>query len=207
MINLTGKKFGRLMVIKRVKNDNNNRPQWICRCDCGKIVLVEGRHLRQKQTKSCGCYRSENSKKMHTSHGLHGTRFYRIWRGMFDRCKDKDKNYLSNNITVCNRWKKFENFRDDMYESYLKHIEMFGEKETTIDRIKNKNNYIPSNVKWSTAKEQARNRGSNYLITYNGKTKLLIEWAEEFGLNYKTLLNRVFTLKWDPIKSIITPKI
>lgn len=94
--------------------------------------------------------------------GFARTSFYRVWVNIKQRCLNKNSsaysNYGSRGIKVCKGWLKFENFKKDMYESYLKHIKEFGKKQTTIDRINNDGNYELSNCKWSTRKEQANNK-------------------------------------------------
>lgn len=93
---------------------------------------------------------------------LVGSRFYRIWGAMRRRCEDKKfasyPNYGGRGIIVCKRWQKFENFRRDLFAYYLEHCDQFGEKNTTIDRIRHNDNYCPDNVKWATWDEQAKNR-------------------------------------------------
>lgn len=98
-------------------------------------------------------------------HGMTGTRYWYIWQAMKKRClskKDKDyKNYGGRGIIVCERWKDFNNFFNDTYESYLKHCEEFGIKQTSLDRVNNNGNYEPSNCRWATWKEQNNNRSNN----------------------------------------------
>lgn len=90
------------------------------------------------------------------------TRFYTIWTDMKQRCSNK--NYVKfhiwggKGIKVCNKWLKFQNFKDDMYQSYLKHCATYSEKNTTLDRIDNEKDYIFSNCRWTTYLVQNNNR-------------------------------------------------
>lgn len=82
------------------------------------------------------------------------TRFYRIWKDMFTRCNNPNyrlyKNYGGRGITICEDWKKFENFRDDMLDGY--------DDKLSIDRIDNNGNYSKENCRWSDDITQNRNR-------------------------------------------------
>lgn len=95
-------------------------------------------------------------------HGLSYSRIYCIWHGMKARClnsKSKKYNlYGGRGIKVCKRWLKFENFRDDMYASYLKHVKKFGQKNTSLDRINPNKGYSHKNCRWATCAEQRENR-------------------------------------------------
>jgi hypothetical protein len=98
------------------------------------------------------------------THGFCGTRFYTLWKAMNRRCSPKNiydfDKYAGQGITVCDPWLKFENFLIDMYESYLKHVEEFGEKDTSLDRKDPKKGYSPENCRWATQIEQAQNTRS-----------------------------------------------
>lgn len=198
---LTGKIFGRLTVLRFAGFVKKCRI-WETKCLCGKIRLIKGEDLTRKDgrgVKSCGCIHSEIVRKNETTHGMSKSRLFSIWHGIHTRCLNtKDPSfprYGGRGIKIDNRWlgvHGFENFRDDTYESYLRHIEEFGENNTSIDRWPNVNgNYEPNNVRWATRKEQSRNReiSSNtkdydlHLKNLHNIRKLL---ARIIGANYKT---------------------
>lgn len=124
--------------------------------------------------------------KFSITHGKWGSQIYMIWAGMVKRCNNPNdicyEEYGGRGIEVCTRWLEFENFFEDMGEP---------PEGMSLDRIKNNKGYYLDNCKWSTSKEQARNRRGNRLLTYNGITKLMIEWSEDLNINYSTLKNRL----------------
>lgn len=188
---IIGEKFGRLKAIKFFEKKNkNNSDYWLWKCDCGNEKVILKTHVTSGSIVSCGCYQLEKT----TKHGLHKTRFYNIWGQIKQRCLNRDnKNYHhygGRGITVCDRWLKFKNFRDDMYESYLDHKGKYGRKNTSIDRIDVNGNYCPENCKWATVEEQNNNTRYNILITYNGETLTLTEWSNKLNINRDTLVYR-----------------
>jgi hypothetical protein len=184
---LTGKRFGRLIVIKDTGERKNNYINWMCKCDCGKISKIVTGNLASGHTRSCGCLNKEMTIKRSTTHGMSRTRPYDIWCGMIKRClnpKAEDyKNYGGRGIKVCERWNKFDNFWEDMKSDYSDNL--------TIDRIDNNGNYEPSNCKWSTMKEQNNNRRDNIIIKYQGKKNTISEWATIKNTTYTTLFLRL----------------
>lgn len=137
---------------------------WMCECSCGTKKVVNGSMLIKGRSKSCGC-----DKSAVTTHGMSGTKFYNKWASMLGRCYNESQEryprYGGRGITVCERWKDFMNFYEDLYESYVSHSEIYGEKNTSLDRIDNDGNYEPSNVRWATLEEQARNKGNGTDLT------------------------------------------
>lgn len=160
--------YGRLHILYKTNKKKSNKVLYRCRCDCGNEIEVPLSYLTSGDTKSCGCLKSESTSKRMKTHGMSKTRFYRIWAGMVARCETKSANgfniYGGRGIIVCDRWHKFENFKEDMYESYLDHCEKFGEKNTSIDRINSSCNYEPQNCRWATKLEQSRNTSRNVNI-------------------------------------------
>lgn len=207
-IDESGKKFNRLTVIGLSNTRKQGRLSWDCICDCGASVIATGNALRLSQQKSCGCLQKEkarNSILKFTSenispslkHGMAGTRIYETWKNIKRRCLDKKsrayKWYGGRGIKVCQEWDKFENFYIDMGASYRSNL--------TIDRIDVSKGYSKENCRWVGYKVQANNRTSNHLITFNGKTQNIQQWAEELGIPRTRINNRV--IRGFPIKDIL----
>lgn len=159
--NLTGEVFGRLTVIEVAGKNKHGQYQWLCKCDCGNEVVVVGGRLRCGHTKSCGCYNRKRVSETHKVHGGTGTRLYSIWRGVKKRCLTPTCNdyphYGGRGITICERWMTYQNFKDDLLESYEDHVKIHGENQTTIERTDNETGYSLGNCCWATRKEQNAN--------------------------------------------------
>ena len=204
LIDLKGQKFGKLTVIERAENKGKNT-RWLCLCECGNKTIVHAISLRSGSTKSCGCYKSIAPKLSNTKHGMSHTTTHKIWCDIKSRCfclnDPAYKNYGGRGITMCDRWKNsFEAFYEDV--SKLPH---FNEKGFTLDRIDNDGNYEPNNVRWVDRITQGNNKRNNRLISYNGETHTMAEWAKIKGLNYKTLSCRLYD-GWDISRALETQK-
>jgi hypothetical protein len=181
-IDLVGQRFGRLLVIAFVFG------KWLCQCDCGKEKFVVKRSLLIGATQSCGCLHRERTSAANRKHGACETVTYFRWKSMIGRCtriRSADwPNYGGRGITVCDRWlHSFENFLVDMGEC--------PSKKHTVERGDVNGNYEPSNCRWATKLEQARNTSRNRMLTHQGKTLCIGEWAEITGLPYKTIIARL----------------
>ncbi len=198
-VNLTGKTFGRLFVLSESDEKRQQKPCWVCRCECGTECLVAGSCLRRGRTKSCGCLCVERTRLVNSIHGFKGTRVYRIWSGMWNRCRnDKSKDfprYGGRGIKVCDRWNSFELFLEDMGEP---------DSNATIERKNNDLGYCKSNCVWASNITQARNRRSNVILTFNGETLCLSEWSERLGVN-KCLLSKRLSRGWSIDATLSTP--
>jgi hypothetical protein len=192
--NLLGQRFDKLIIIESVKERNiSNKVVWKAKCDCGNVVTVSAGSLKSGKTKSCGCIRQANTttfnQRTKRTHGFVASgdklhiKFYKVWASMLDRCYNPNhpayKDYGGRGITVCERWHKFENFRDDMWEVYLEHIRIHGLRNTTFDRFPSvMGNYEPSNCRWATWAEQQGNRRDssktvNYDLAFKYRSKLM----------------------------------
>lgn len=191
---LTGQRFGRLLVLSLVDSPAGADipTKWRCLCDCGNIVEIRGYNLKSGGSGSCGCLQKENAAKRQTTHGKTKTRLYVTWQHMIGRCTRKsDKNfsrYGGRGIKVCSDWlNSFEAFRNwAMSNGYADNL--------TIDRIDVNGNYCPENCRWVTHAEQQQNKTNNTFVEYGGATKTVCEWAREFnclpGAVYKEILSR-----------------
>jgi hypothetical protein len=158
LVDRTGQKFGKLLVINQAGRNELKKVLWKCRCDCGNEISIVAGSLVTGNTTSCGCV-IPNFK-----HGGWKNASYNTWRAMVRRCnnpKDKDyKRYGGAGVTVCDRWLEYINFVADMGEP-------IGDE--TLDRINVYGNYEPSNCRWAGIKVQNR----NVKISANSKTGVI----------------------------------
>lgn len=206
IINLIGKKFGRLTVLSRSDNKVLKSgaviPMWLCKCSCGSLVTVQGNNLRNLKTLSCGCLQKEKASacKHGQARRKKNSRLYGIWCGIKSRCYNKNnksyKYYGERGISVCKEWQQFEAFMEWAMANNYSHT-------LTIDRINVNGNYEPSNCRWVTRKEQSQNTRENHYITFNNTTKTLTEWSECKKIPAPTILARL-KRGWSVEKTLTT---
>lgn len=163
ILDIQNKKFNSLRVLSFSGQDKKGNAIWMCKCDCGEIIETKTVYLRNGDVKSCGCRRKNSTIKRSTKHGMHGTRFYFIYHGIKKRCNNKQANNYHNygGRGIKCEWLSFNEFKKDMYRSYVAHSKKHGEKNTTIDRINNNGNYNKLNCRWATQSVQNRNTRRN----------------------------------------------
>jgi len=195
-IDLTGKRFGRWLVLGYSYTDKNKQSHWRCKCDCGTVKDVGGISLYQKTSLSCGCL----NKEIITKHGMFGTPTYKSWEGMLARCRKKNnigyKSYGGRGITVCDKWLTFEGFYEDMGDR---------PKDMTLDRIDNNGNYCKENCRWADRITQQNNKNNNHILSCHGKTQTLTQWSREVGLSKRVIGGRIRELHWPTEKALFTP--
>lgn len=179
---LTGQKFGRLTAV--LVDRTTSRIRWICLCSCGNEVSVSASKLRDGNTQSCGCLRTELAGTHTIKHGHGGnarSKTYSSWAAMLTRCRHADRNYA--NLTVCAQWLSFDNFLKDMGER---------PKGTSIERKNNSEGYHPGNCVWANRQTQNCNRTNVLLFEHNGQIKNLSTWCRDLGnLNYAKVYARL----------------
>ena len=196
---LTGQRFGRLVVLERAENIIQHRTVYKCLCDCGNEVIVRSDSLTSGRTQSCGCLQKEKV----TIHGETNTPLYNVWYDMRRRCNYENdinyENYGGRGITVCDDWNNnYIPFRDWALENGY-------EQGLSIDRIDNNLGYYPDNCQWTTMKVQCNNRRSNVIYSMNGETHTLSEWCDIVNLPYKTVIARINDRGWSFEQAITTP--
>lgn len=194
MKDLTGQRFGRLVAIKTNGKNKYGNVMWLCHCDCGNEHIVTSGKLIQGKSKSCGCYRKENSAKLLEKHGITKggkPRTFIIWNGMKARCYNpKSKSYKSyggRGIRICDEWLGENGFRN-FHEWAFKN----GYSDTLeIDRINNDGNYEPSNCQWISKNENRMKQRKMRYFDVNGKRLNVSQWRRELGISKSVAYKRL----------------
>lgn len=176
LIDMTGIRFGSWVVLDNTRYGGRKVK---CQCDCGNEGYVFVTNLNRGLSTSCGCVMSR---------AFANTKIYSVWSSMKSRCHNPNhhayQHYGGRGITVCDDWNDVDSFGQwALANGY--------EEGLSLDRIDNSGNYEPSNCRWATDKEQHRNQRNNRVLDHNGESKPVSVWAEELGINNRTLLSRL----------------
>lgn len=193
---LTGQRFGRWVVLKRVPN-RGKALMWECRCECGTVKIVHGTSLKGGTSTNCGCVRLAGIPR---THGLTHHPLYRVWQRM-KGCTGSPTHqdyhhYGGRGISMCDQWK------NDFYSFYTWSIEHGWEPGLEIDRLDVDGNYCPENCRFTDRSGQMRNTRRTRMLTYSGKTQSVLEWAEEIGIKPETLRCRLDQYGWSVEKAL-----
>lgn len=193
IIDLTGKQFGNLTVLRRVGSTPKTKAgyvttTWLCKCAlCGGEVVMTKNSITDRINQNCGCVKIRKSK---LKHGMSKTPLYQCWQSMKDRCLNPNdaeyKNYGGRGIKVCDEWLGYYGSRN-FFDWALAN----GYKEgLTIDRIDVNGNYEPGNCRWVTKQAQAHNRTDTIWVELDGERMSLAQACAKTGVNYFTAHNR-----------------
>ncbi len=203
-----GSRFGRWTVIGPMFRSEKSQRLWPCRCDCGTLKDIQESSMLRGNSKSCGCYRRDDTKARFTTHGYTTEANnkgrageYRIWHGMKQRCLNPNypayPDYGGRGVTVCEPWRT-------SFESFLADMGPRPSPRHSIERIDNDKGYEPGNCRWATPLDQSRNRRSNRVLTFRGQTKPVSAWASELGIKAAAIINRL-DRGWSAEKALSTP--
>lgn len=196
-----GKKYHRLIIVEFLGSDNLNRTFCKCECDCGKIISVQFPNVINGSTKSCGCQKTDAviARNLSNAHPHRKTRIFRIWKRMHQRCYeincDDYGDYGAKGVVICNEWHEYYNF----YNWAISH--RYADN-LSIDRIEVTGIYEPSNCRWATPLEQARNKRNNHFIDFRGHIKTLSEWCLIFKIDKSKVRYRL-SKNWPLEKAFI----
>ena len=191
-IDLTGQRFGRLLVIRESGRTKCRHALWLCRCDCGVEVVVRSGYLRSGLTQSCGCLQRERF----TTHGCANEPWYPIYKAMLERCGHWEggderhlRHYRDRGITVCEEWRNSPRYFGDWLLAHGWH------KGLEIDRTDNDRGYSPENCRLATRRENVNNRRNT--LRLDDGTPLAV-FCSSIGIN--TREGGRFTKKYNRIQ-------
>ncbi len=190
----------------------------LCRCACGNEREVRRDAFVHRQSTSCGkCGKLRDGRKRGYKHGGSGTKEYQAWFAIKDRCYNEANseyhNYGGRGITMCARW-----FNDVATFLAVMGPKPVGTVRYCIERKKNNNGYWcgksecsecgpagrEPNCVWDTLANGQRNRQNNRLVTHNGETKCVAEWAKQYDINPGVLAGRL-DMQWSFERAVSEP--
>ena len=199
LIDITGRKFGKLTVVSKGAIDSGRSLKWVCKCECGSEVSVRGSSLRNGKATSCGCSAHDIKHTYPSTHPL-----MVVWYSMNNRCHNRRnrqyKDYGGRGIHVCKAWRKDA-------DSFANWATNNGwQPGLQIERVDNDDGYHPENCTFKGRKEQARNKRSTLLVPYEGKLVKFIELVEMFStVSRKVAYDRIYRYGWNVLDAVSIP--
>lgn len=194
--------YGRWTIIGEAPCGNWNQQRVLCRCECGTQREVILQTLTNGRSKSCGCYKNEQTVQRLTTHGKSNTRTFRIWDNILGRCtrprNDRYKDYGGRGITVCQQWQ-------DSFAQFLADMGDCPSPKHEIDRIDNNAGYSPENCHWVTRRENVMNRRNTLWVLPLGVRMTMDDCAKLFNVSRITLRLRL-RAGWNLAKALMLPK-
>lgn len=193
----TGKVFGFWTVKSFYGRDKCGQAVWTCVCKCGNERRAVLGAMQRGASKSCGCMAAALRADKQTKHGMSGTRTYKSWHQMHQRCAGKHGKsyYLDKGIVVCERWNSFENFFADMGERPI---------NTTLDRIDGEKNYEPGNCRWANNEMQGNNKCTNVRQMVCGEVLTVAQAARKYNKHISGVRHRL-RKGWSLELAVLTP--
>lgn len=201
---LTGRRFGRLIVLERAPNKSyTENSVWRCRCECGNEAVVVGIKLTGDKTLSCGCLRRERqaSGDLNRSHGMSNSREFHAWAAAIQRCHNPKNlaysRYGGRGIAVWPEWR-------NSFEAFLRDVGPAPTQRHSIDRIDGAKGYEPGNCRWADAFEQANNVKTNRRLTHDNRTMTVAQWERHLGVSAGRIKARLLA-GWSVERALTTP--
>lgn len=200
---LTGRRFNRLVVYS-IYGKQGKHYTWLCKCDCGQFVVATSSNLTRGHTNSCGCFLKDRCSETNSTHG-EARRKSRspelvAFRNAKSRCENPNgpnyERYGGRGIE----------FRFDSFEQFLSELGRKPSPEHSLDRINNNGHYEVGNVRWAVSSQQNDNKSSNAVLSVNGETKSVTQWAKELGLPRKFLWSRIRRSGWCDACAVSLPR-
>ena len=200
LLDITGRRFGKLIATVRGENHKGGYAQWWFQCDCGSPpMLRRSNSVMTGNTTSCGCSMRERTAALQRTHGMSKHKAYLSYKSARTRCTNQNQP----------AWKYYGGkgikFLLPTFPEFWSLMEASWFEGATLDRIDYDGHYEIGNVRWVTKKAQASNKSDNHRITFNGESLLITEWAKRLGIHQKNLLYRI--RKWPLERALTTPKL
>lgn len=199
-IDRTGFKYAQLTVLSySAKSENKTKATWRCLCECGNISEVTGNNLVSGHTRSCGCLQIKAMEARRIYAKEHAAE-YAVWRSIKQRTSTTAGKNVAwyGHISMCPEW--YESF-----DAFLRDMGKRPGKGFSIERKNNALDYSASNCVWATAQDQANNRRTNHVITFDGETLTVAQWSRRTGIKEHTIAARIRKSGWTPEAALTTP--